>query len=554
MVRTQTNHAPVAGVCAARGATAAGVLLLALALEAGGLLGAGALAPLFTVLHCYSCDTSGDKEAEEQDREQSSNESEAMDSKLEREKEQLSVACYDCSVEAHATGVASCNTNSSTPFLYVWNGNEYVVDNDVLLAPGTFHATFAAGASAYRQKHTFDTYLLRETPVVEEGALKLAIKEIEPEETHLDTVALTRLSYPNNMLLCETPLRDDVQLFQKNELEARRGVSSVAVQTGEGGQSAVGTQVTSPHEVTLETGQVVELEGIVENAALHNTPYLLLRSRYRDWAAGRIEAFEEEARPSPFSNMARMQGTGVRAAALALLAPFMWFANTGTAPQEAPNDPAFLASHFGTTAHAAVPACGGCGCSASNDEHSLVIEYFNPADGRWVQAVIVQPRSHHAVLEAVPLPAAAVNTATGAVRVRVTATKRHVVDILSLFVPSYVGTKDNVVATPLSLTGATHSRLGAVGTLGGRAGAAALVHLVPADTLTLTFSSPAPPQGNMQHAHLLTLHGFYTKLSPEGERLAGTWVEKLEEGDRARLREMYALKDYHHPTRTPVVA
>lgn len=440
---------------------------------------------------------------------------------------------------------SGCGGGSSTPFLCVWDGTKYVFENDVLVAPKTLRGSRAQGEREYaRGDITSDTYHIERALIPQsDGSIRLQLKEVEPEESYLDHLALTRLAYPSTAMLVSNPEHNTLYAFDRKELMGTHGVEKVkATLVRAQGQTAVEVDPEKKEsEIMLEPDEYIELSGTVTTDT--SNLFVLVRSRYRDWTAGVISEFESTKREmvaSPYM-LLRSPRTTLKMLALLTLSGFIWLGGMGGKHSSGTDDVRVLGQHFNTpVAHA--DAC-----------HSLVVAYFNWKEHAYREVSIVQPRHYTATLEASSLPPEAVSR-TGEVRVRITATKRHAVSLTSLF--SAKTRYDNVVVREsLTLTSAKNVRTNEEYTaVLNERNSGAYMHIVPSDVVELAFSSArqSVPEGHIT-SYTFEAAGFYTPLSAEGRVLAGDWVPRLDTEAQSWLREMYSLKDYRKEGKKPVL-
>jgi len=92
------------------------------------------------------------------------------------------------------SGVYKLEPASGCPFLYVWNGNEYVIDNNVLPASETSN-----GADVE------DYYKLEQPLVRRDGKYYLLLSEFEREHSYFDTVRLIAVDHAADVNVALTP-------------------------------------------------------------------------------------------------------------------------------------------------------------------------------------------------------------------------------------------------------------------------------------------------------------------------------------------------------------
>ena len=92
------------------------------------------------------------------------------------------------------------------PFLYAWNGEQYVQDNN-LLAGSENHNRMEIDLSDY--------YLVKKEPTVHQGYYKFQIQEFEKEVSYLDNFQLITVNHPKDVKIGVTP---EGQIFSYDKL------------------------------------------------------------------------------------------------------------------------------------------------------------------------------------------------------------------------------------------------------------------------------------------------------------------------------------------------
>lgn len=451
------------------------------------------------------------------------------------------------------------DSGPSTPFVGVWTADGYHVENDILLGfPATFFHDRDAGAAAYEAGDiSHDLYQLRHTPEEVDGAVHLVVRELEPEESYLDYVALSRITHPAGTQLVVDGSHTFFHAFSNDEVCAGAGIATQHVQvrgadkTAQLGDMSQLKMEEGLSEETLQYGESVTVSGTVSNPA--TTPYVYLRSRFRDWTAGPVPALESsraDAYPSFATvNLATASGMarGVVAVVFSLL---VWTgvlsggADSRRLEQGAASS-ASIADAFGA------PAANVA--HASDGGHSLVVYHWNWQQEQYDLTHIIQPRYQYAEGEAIRLPAEAIAT-DGSVHIEIIASSRHTVSVVSLFAPEYDGA---VTETEISLAAAQHvdgdgERQPCTTVLTERNNGA-YTHLVPGEQVELAFDTTNVAPAEQQAVYAVRAGGFYTSLTREGEMRAGDWVNKLDRSSRDMLSGLYALKDYGRTGAEPVL-
>lgn len=449
-------------------------------------------------------------------------------------------SCACCESSSSDCCETGNDDTTSSPYLCVWNGSDYEIINDVLVAPGSYADTPAVGEASYNAGAAgADVYALGSiTPKA--GELTFQLREIEPEESFIDRMQLQSVEHPIGSILVAKPNHSGYVAYLAADLTNASGVVEQEVRDGKGVRTEVNTKYgTAKEGRMLEVNEVLELRATVKDASLQ--PVMVVSSRYRDWAPGLIDGKVFKATPSPI----KAPLSFLKAGAMSLTAMMMWVASgfgfTNDSSTQDVDGLKMLGDQFGhRTAQADYP------------HNSLVVEYWNWKEGHYMELDIIRPRSLTATLEAVTVPKDGVGAA-GEVAVRVRATKRHMVDLMTMFVPR---AEQKVTAKPArTVTRANHSRLEKDFTLNLQSKHNGyFVHLVPGDVLDISFGEieeSAAPKG-MQRSYFVQFDGFYTALSHEGRQLAGDWISKLDDKSKSRLHELYALGTYYQTSRSSV--
>ena len=461
------------------------------------------------------------------------------------------------------------DSSPSCPYFYTWDGEKFRIENDFLIGfPSTFFSDYDTGQKKYGAGETGpDLYKLKNAfKRNKEGKLVFQIREIEPEESFIDHLALTRVVYPKDGELIVDSTRSRFWIFAKQEVDRSEGVENQEIMV-EGKKvppsfsdtrRVLENKIGETEEYTLESGDVMEISGNVTQPQEHF--FLLLGSWYRDWTAGEIPQLEKASGsvlssfllPDAFSWSVR----GVSKVALFfLMAGVVWTLGTasiivqkvtrGHKNSDQYNETKKLADAFGTPeAFANFP---------HSDRGSLMVEYWNWNEGVFQLAHIIQPRAYRRDVEALALPQSQAVNKEGKARVRITATKRHIVSSASFFAPKTVRQADT---EKLSVVSVSHDRLGNLKSeVVEKQHSGGYLHTISGDKVEVVFDGAASEiPGGKKEAYLLSARGFYTPLSDESARLAGNWVDKLDPESRRFLEECYSLKDYHSKDRTPVLS
>jgi len=107
------------------------------------------------------------------------------------------VSAYNQYGETYATASMPCNGGcDGCPFIYIWNGKEYVKDNNLLAA---------SEDTILSKVNTIDFCLLTQPLVSESNQYKLRISEFEREHSFFDYIGLVALDHPKDKKIGLTP-------------------------------------------------------------------------------------------------------------------------------------------------------------------------------------------------------------------------------------------------------------------------------------------------------------------------------------------------------------
>jgi len=177
-------------------------------------------------------------------------------------------------------------------------------------------------------------------------------------------------------------------------------------------------------------------------------------------------------------------------------------------------------------------------CIVSN---SLVEAYWDWEEGGFKMIEIVNPRYHQYSINAAALPKKAVNK-NGDVRVRITATKRHYVNVASLFAPQKYMDYDE---EKLKVRKVFHNRLSKEQSeVIGKERSGEYVHIIPGDVVDVELDAPSQKvaSSDMKESYIFKATGIYTSLSGESRKKAGNWFEKLDDDGKQIYNFLYSDK------------
>lgn len=429
--------------------------------------------------------------------------------------------------------------SSSTPFLKVWDGKKYVFENDFLFGkPQTAFASYSEGFVAYTQGIGGDTYILRTAPKVEKGTLRFQIREIEPEESFIDSFAIHAVDIaPHEALVVDGNLKD-VYVFNT---EASAPVAHQLLRHYHKKQN-VFTEVSFDVDDTFDThdGEGIMLEKgdelimtVPRFSLATNTPtFIMVDSHFRDWTLGEQVPFSALDRFTISSwALGRSIVTTAFGVSLIVGASFVGSSmsynalRTVVATPYAFADTPHCVSTRDTTCTSNTGGGGGKSLKVSVvvDDVRVHLETLFP---RFVRASKEVVRIPHEILSRID---------SELVTVCIEATKRHKVTFASL-VTGEISSPRLVTLTDMQVVNSKTSE-DVTGVLQTKNGT--FVHTKPGDVYNVSVSDAPPlPEGVIRH-YVLKTHGFYTKMSDATRREMGrSWYTNLDKEDQLLLRHL----------------
>lgn len=444
-------------------------------------------------------------------------------------------SCSDCS---SCSSCSSCDSCSSTPFAYIWNGKEYVMDNDVMFGkPSSRFSTLREGKVVYEKREiTPDLYALQDKLAVKDGKIKLQIKEIEPEVSAIDHVKLQVADLrEGEELIVKSDFSGWISSnFRDTGLVTKRSNLKVEDNKSRDFSSLVdGYLIGDKTGRELNTGDYLEVSFRKQNKTQHH--YLLLESWYRDWTMG--ELYLEQAVISPMSRLMK-RGAEVAFGSLLGFLGFFGFLGQGS---NFKFDDSILAGTFGTyVANADVPYSQSsyysqAGYYSQGGYRSLVIYKKDPKTGAYSIVDVIEPRYAKPSVVAVSIPEEAYDD-DGFARIRIAATKKHKISGLAITIDSDSEQKERI-SKSLQLTSATLSRTGVdYRELLNAPYNGQYLETLPGDVLdlqfehTTTFNNPK---------YFLTVGGVYANATKAEQARAGNWTMRLDKSARRFLVDVY---------------
>lgn len=459
-------------------------------------------------------------------------------------------------------GASSSGSGSSTPFLCTWNGSAFVFENDFLFGnPTSLVRNAEEGIQLYENKAIIpDLYRLQNNIQLKDGHFVAQIKEIEPEESFIDHLALLRAVYPREAELVIDSKFQHIRAFEKKALETMEGVThrGITLNGIDISSTAGNTENLFPkmhdHDGYFinADSDVIEVKGRVEDK--NRDVYLLLRAHYRDWTLGEIFNVAKTKQYVPIQELfGSSPKTLMKGAALVLSILILSVVTAvGSLLRSSPSDKAAqeaekLARAFEIPrAYADTPAPP----SPPGGGRSLIVEYWNGTAFEEIE-VFSSIRYYQPSLNTIAVPARAVQS-SGEVRLKITATHRHKVHFAGLVAPE----KHLTVRTEqFHVAKAFHRREGRdYADVLNQQYSKEYLHTIPADVVDVSFKVGEPKvSSEEQYAYIVRAGGVYTYANEETQHKAGNWVSRLDPEAQSFLREMYALRADRDASETPTL-
>ncbi|MFA5841719.1 MAG: hypothetical protein WC835_02005, partial [Candidatus Paceibacterota bacterium] len=391
-----------------------------------------------------------------------------------------------------------------------------------------------------------DLYKIQNLFKPKDGRLSFRIKEVEPEESYIDHMTLSRFVYNKDAELLVDSGFKSVRVFKKEALLSGEGISKQRILwNGEDVSETLGNSIaifenSDGEGRFIEPGKdIVEIEGKLSGSGAE--AYLVLKSYYRDWTLGEI--FEQaKAKNSiswrEFLGSARTPGDFVKVGVLMAITVFLGVTSSVVPSLRSGaitiNDTKELAALFGPQKASAdtpgfFPVVG----------RSIVVEYWNGSSFSTLD--VYSPRYYQMTRNVFRIPKAAIRE-TGDMRLRITATNRHKISYMGFVAPN-----ETIVpkAETLKVTRAFHQRESKdyASVLNSRQSGDYL-HTIPADIVDVEFEAPVRElKSDDQESYVLASGGIYTSLSESSRVEAGDWVSKLDTDARKWLEAMNALQE-----------
>jgi hypothetical protein len=401
--------------------------------------------------------------------------------------------------------------SGSTPFVQIQKNGKYEFENDFLFGkPNSVFANYELGLKAYTDKlFGGDTYLFKETlEVTSENNINLRVKEVEPEESYIDSVQLDYFDVPENHEIIVDADLETIHLVNTDAAVIPK--QHILYHHSRGKYSNATDLVPDRVDGSPKTERMLASEDFLEIVIgfeeLRDELNLIVDSYYRDWSLGSVVPFSFSERI-----VIGVENT-LRAAPSVLTGIALALGVTGGVNKLIGEDKDFAAVN---TARADTPYSQSSYYSQGS-YRSLVVSVQVGEEIEHLQTIF--PRYLNATKDLIKIPAdftAKARTAKSSLRVLIKATKKHAVK--SAFIMSSGLVHESVITQSLVLKRATHNRATfgevvdatALGAVDGK-----LTHTLPADTIDLTFEAPlAELKPGFERQYILKARGFYTALS-----------------------------------------
>lgn len=424
----------------------------------------------------------------------------------------------------------------STPFLAVFDGNKYKLENDILFGrPKSYHPSFEVAQFLYRDgRISPDMYKITAPIRPHQDKLLFQIQEIELEESYFKWLDLKRIVHPvGTEVVVDSEYKKyyilDREKFRKNISLP----SSVKTENGRARKEELGgkesiwndpkTGIKFEHEESIE----LVFKGFEQN----KTPYLVVKSWFRDWVLG----LEEEWTPVKHRFMPQLLNSHTARSTFTVLAALvgLFFWRRGVY-----FEPSFI-----------LPLIGGCSCgcgaASCNDCPCSFVYKYQDALGQYHRVGVSEPRAWHWNTEIIEFPGEAV-LADGTLKVKITSSKKHTLGFVGAVQNLENSTMGALQEEKLGLAKAFHSRLNHDFAPVLQQEEGEYVQTLPGDKIDLEFeASKRPPGSGQKETYLMRASGFYTALRAENRIKIGNWQEKISEEARQRLASLTPLSKYH---------
>ncbi len=421
----------------------------------------------------------------------------------------------------------------STPFLAIWNGEKYEIENDFLIGkPRSYFSDFTEGKQEFEAHRVSpDLYKIQSDIKPKNGKLSFQIQEIEPEESFINGFELVRVTHPiGSEVVVDTEHRKFSVL--NKELARKNLVRPLSV-VNQSGENTV--ELTDERRMWNNRGRedvlLVKDKDYIDltfkNISQQSIYSLLLNGRFRDWVMGGEHSSLAHAQ---FYMDSFALPKAVKKAAITSLAAFT-----------------FLASHKWLGVSSLLPifafmnCCASCtGDSDTGDTGKCFLVFYKNGAGKFCYIATVDPRAWNSSSELVEIPREAILD-SNKLDLRICVTHTHYLNFIGLLQEKQEETSYKIESVPLKK--AYHHRLkrDVRGLLSNQRGE--YLHTIPGDLVDIEFDAPKTSlSAGQMETYLLRATGFYTGLSLMSKRIAGNWEERISDEARKWIREIGAAQ------------
>lgn len=441
------------------------------------------------------------------------------------EAEGLSVGSYEADTDQDGDVDATMDVRSapSTPFLAVWDGKKYIHENDFLFGkPNTVFANYQLGLKAYKEGIGGDTYLIREVLQPDQvGTLKMQIRELEPEESYIDTFEVNALDLKDSEHFIVDGNLEDSYVFNTEDVKNIVGemhqfhAKNNLFTKVEGAYTSLAP--VSGKSITMQTGDELIIRLPKAQLDLDRDTFILVDSHFRDWSLGDQVPF---TRMEKFiiQSVALGQKSAVAIAGITILASMAVFSEGKTTDN--------VLAKLLSVPHSYADYVIGVGM------RSLVVAAGDSTGMTYLQTLF--PRYVQASQEVVRIPQEIIAKLKDEfLSVRIKATKKH--KVLTAFVFQGEAEIPKLEKLAVSVVDSTNGfdyteQLKEKNSL--------FLHTTPGDVLDVTVKD-SPRKEGMSRRYVLKTNGFYTRMSRETSAKVGkNWLDRLLPEDRALLKDL----------------
>lgn len=417
-------------------------------------------------------------------------------------------------------GGGGASAGASTPFLAIWDGNKYRLENDILFGkPTSFFSDFASGKLNHKKGSiSGDLYKIQSKFQKKDGAFSFQLQEIEDEESFFHGITLKRILHPKGSEVFIDADYKQFYVFNKKQFEENLIKPTRIIDYTGKNLAGFADSLISSKEVLLQSGDYIDIE--FRNLDPNRSYSLVLKSRFRQWTPGKTidqkKTLVEYLSPEFLKNalVAGLLFLGAlmgKSSFLAGLPLVMLCESSGS----------------GDSSEGGSAGGGGGGCSLWVYAHgqSGVMKMITHFESRALKHVIELANLSKELLN---------DNDSGALILRIRSTDHHHV--------SFVALTEKTEELPyeeenMEVSYAWHSRLKRDVTENLKYSKDNYLHLIPGDIVEVTFESEKTlASKGMKSTYLMQSSGFYTRLTPESEELLGINWERSLSPEAQRIR------------------